>query len=147
LDTMTRGLAEEFGVAPDSVATAEMWCVARECVLAPSGLVINAAVIGHVNLHLTLDELWEALRDVTKAIDRSENDAWVGVRAPSPHQLLDAVRQPGASLSIANLADAPGVEVDLFAGSLSEARQGALLWHPSSVARLTLWGLAQTRCT
>jgi hypothetical protein len=140
LDTVARGLLDEFGVASSHIRSAKVVSVGRECVLAPTGLIINLAVIGSVFIGLTLEEVWSSLKDLSSAIDRTENDAWVGLRVDIPERLADIVASSrlGSMWTISNLNGLIGVELDIYNRSLREAGEGILLWHPTSAARLGL---------
>jgi hypothetical protein len=141
-DTIADGLAEEFGLTPSDLRSAEVVAVGRECVLEPTGLVMNVAVICSVSVRLTLEQIWAALENSRSRASRTENDAWVGLRADDPRRLAEivAASRLGNFLTPSHLAGLPGVELDVFPASLPEAREGILLWHPTSLARLALCG-------
>jgi hypothetical protein len=148
-ETVSRGVLDELGVAPSRVRRAEVVSVGRECVLAPTGLVINLAVICSVFIRQTLEEVWSQLRDLSSAIDRTENDAWAGLRVDAPERLTDIVSSSrlGSVWTISNLSGLTGVELEMYGGSLREAKEGILLWHPTSAARLGLCAAVMSQRT
>lgn len=139
-DTVTRGLAEEFGVHRNLVDFVRVLCVGRECVLAPTGLVANAAIVCYARLRIPLADLWVTLEDFAGPIDRSENDAWAAIRAKDPTQLAETTSPSGARnvLTLSDISRIRGVELEIFSGSLPEAADGVLEWHPTGPARLGL---------
>jgi hypothetical protein len=140
LDTVARGLSDEFGIAASSIRSANVVSIGRECVLAPTGLIINLAIIGSVFIRPPLEDVWSSLNDLSSAVDRTENDAWVGLHVDSPARLADVVNSSrhGGVWTVRNLDGLAGVELDVYGRSLREAGEGGLLWHPTSPARLGL---------
>jgi hypothetical protein len=136
-DTVARGLAEEFDLPSPSIESVRVLSVGRECYQSDRRLVLNAAVICGVVLDSPLQELWAHLSDTTAAIDRSEHDAWMGLRPIPPHRLDEVVplTQGERDFYLPDL-ERSGFELRVL-GSLP-IDDKPLTWHPTSSARLSL---------
>ena len=147
LDTIARGLSEEFGIVRSQILSAEVISVGRECALAPSGIVLNAAAICSVSVSLTLEQVWDTLSILNDAKNTGENDSWIGLQVDVPRRLGEIVSASrlGSIWTMSDLTRLPGVNMSIFGGSLEEAREGILLWHPTSAARLGLCAAVLSR--
>lgn len=131
-DAAARGLWEEFRVTC-SPRQVQCHLLGRECVPIPTvtgGFVLNAAAFCTIQLDQILDNVWAK---IPFAPDYSEHDAWLACKLETKTHLEQALR----ATTIEEFAE-PG-RIRFF--NPNEPSTGPLRWHPTSRARLALWGL------
>lgn len=89
LDTLARGLREEWGIPASAIESSTTLAVGREFVRSDERrLDLSAPILSAIRLGIDLTTVWRYLARHTKIDDLDEHSAWVGVRFRSRTDLL-----------------------------------------------------------
>jgi hypothetical protein len=89
LDTLVRGLVEEWGIPASAVGTSTMLAVGREFVRSDQGrLDLGTPILAAIRLGVDLTTVWKYLDRRLKIPDIDEHCAWAGVRFRSRADVL-----------------------------------------------------------
>jgi len=136
-DVAIRGLREELGLVCSDIQV-QCHLIGRECVPIPiiqDGFVLNAAAFCTICLDENAEAVWPRL---SLASDRAEHRDFLACKLETKEHLRQALR---ATTIEELVTDSRRIQFSAPDASPS----GPLRWHPTSRARLALWGLGHLR--
>lgn len=93
LDTIVRGLHEEWGIPATAVAESTTLAIGREFVrMDDTRLDLSASILVAIQLGIDLATVWKRLDQRSKIVDIDEHCAWAAVRFQSRAEILQLLR-------------------------------------------------------